>query len=75
MSKELNFESLLSELSGNITTVEKGDYVFSELTMKEQRRILNMGFSPIEIPVRISNVYNDFIVSGKKSQEMYKMCH
>lgn len=61
MSKELNFESLLSELSGNITTVEKGDYVFSELTMKEQRRILNMGFSPIEIPVRISNVYNDFI--------------
>ena len=61
MSKELNFESLLSELSGNITTVEKGDYIFSELTMKEQRRILNMGFSPIEIPVRISNVYNDFI--------------
>lgn len=61
MAKELNFESLLSELEGNISTVTKGDYVFSELTMKEQRRILNMGFSPIEIPVRISNVYNDFI--------------
>jgi hypothetical protein len=61
MAKELNFESLLSELEGNISTITKGDYIFSELTMKEQRRILNMGFSPIEIPVRISNLYNDFI--------------
>lgn len=64
MAKELNFESLLSELEGNISTITKGDYVFSELTMKEQRRILNMGFSPIEIPVRISNVYNDFITES-----------
>ena len=35
MAKELNFESLLSELEGNISTITKGDYVFSELTMKE----------------------------------------
>lgn len=75
MSKELNFESLLSELSGNITTVEKGDYVFSELTMKEQRRILNMGFSPIEIPVRISNVYNDFISEAVQFRDdIAKVC-
>jgi hypothetical protein len=64
MAKELNFESLLSELQGNISTITKGNYTFNELTMKEQRRILNMGFSPIEIPVRISNVYNDFITES-----------
>lgn len=69
MAKELNFESLLSQLENNISTIIKGDYEFSELTMNAQRRILNMGFSPIEIPVRISNVYNDFITESVKSKD------
>lgn len=69
MQNELNFESLLSQLEQNISTTTKGGYVFSELTMKDQRRILNMGFSPIEIPVRISNVYDDFISSNVQSNE------
>ena len=69
MQNELNFESLLSQLEQNISTTTKGGYVFSELTMKDQRRILNMGFSPIEIPVRISNVYDDFISSNVQSNQ------
>ena len=69
MQNELNFESLLSQLEQNISTTTKGRYVFSELTMKDQRRILNMGFSPIEIPVRISNVYDDFISDNVQSKE------
>lgn len=69
MANELNFESLLSELEGNISSITKGNYVFNELTMKDQRRILNMGFSPIEIPVRISNVYNDFVTTAVKLKD------
>lgn len=69
MANELNFESLLSELEDNISSITKGDYIFNELTMKDQRRILNMGFSPIEIPVRISNVYNDFVTNAVKLKD------
>ena len=61
MANELNFESLLHQLGENVSTIIKGGYKFSELTMNEQRRILNMGFNPIEIPARISNLYTDFI--------------
>lgn len=69
MQNVLNFESLLSQLEQNISTIKKGGYVFSELMMKDQRRILNMAFSPIEIPVRISNIYDDFICSNVQSDE------
>lgn len=69
MANELKFESLLSQLENNISTTIKGEYEFSELTMNAQRRILNMGFSPIEIPVRISNVYNDFIKESVKLKD------
>lgn len=61
MANELNFESLLSQLEQNSRSVEKGKYKFTELTMNDQRKILNIGFNPIEIPVRISNIFNEFI--------------
>lgn len=61
MANELNFESLLSQLEQNSRTIEKGKYKFTELTMNDQRKILNIGFNPIEIPVRISNIFNEFI--------------
>lgn len=61
MVNELNFESLLSQLEQNSKTIEKGKYKFTELTMNDQRKILNIGFNPIEIPVRISNIFNEFI--------------
>lgn len=58
---ELDFESLLQEIGQNSKKIEKGNYEFSELTMQDQRKILNMGFNPIEIPVRLSNMYNEYI--------------
>lgn len=64
MSSELNFESLLSQLGENSQNTEKGNFRFSELTMSDQRKILNMGFNPIEIPARISNIFNDYIKSS-----------
>lgn len=64
MANELNFESLLSQLGENSRTIEKAKLRFTELTMNDQRKILNMGFNPIEIPARISNIFNDYIKSS-----------
>lgn len=64
MANELNFESLLSQLGENNRTIEKAKLRFTELTMNDQRKILNMGFNPIEIPARISNIFNDYIKSS-----------
>lgn len=64
MTSELNFESLLSQLGENSQYSEKGGFRFTELTMSDQRKILNMGFNPIEIPARISNIFNEYIKSA-----------
>lgn len=63
-SNELDFESLISGLADNSDSITKGRFKFRELTMKEQRKILNMGFNPIEIPARIDNIFNDYIRQG-----------
>lgn len=63
-TNELDFESLIAGLSSQSDVVTKGKFKFKELTMKEQRRILNMGFNPIEIPARIENIFNDYIKVG-----------
>lgn len=59
----------MQELSENNDTVIKGSYTFHELTMKEQRKILNMGFNPIEIPARIENIFNEYIKVGVISND------
>lgn len=64
MTNELNFESLLTKLSENITSVELGCYKINELKMSDQRKILNMNFNAIEIPARISKIFNEFISSS-----------
>lgn len=58
---ELDFEDLLQEIGENSSKATIGDFEFTELTMQDQRKILNMGFNPIEIPVRLSNMYNEYI--------------
>lgn len=63
-SNELDFETLISELAENSDSITKGRFKFRELTMKEQRKILNMGFNPIEIPARIDNIFNEYIKEG-----------
>ena len=70
MANELNFESLLSHLGEKTTTVSKGSYEFSELTMNDQRKILNISFNPIEIPAAISNIFNDYIKKSVKCSDI-----
>lgn len=63
-SNELDFESLLQELGDNSNKTTIGEFEFTELTMQDQRKITNMGFNPIEIPVRMSNIHNEYIKSA-----------
>jgi hypothetical protein len=60
-SNELDFESLLQELGDNSKKLVKGEFEFTELTMQDQRKITNIGFNPIEIPVKMSNIHNEYI--------------
>lgn len=66
---ELEFEDLLSELGDNSNTLSLGGYKFKELTMQDQRKILSMGFNPIEIPVRMSNMHNEYIKSSVELED------
>ena len=63
-NNELDFESLLQEIGDNSNKVVKGEFEFRELTMQDQRKITNMGFNPIEIPVKMSNIHNEYIKSA-----------
>lgn len=56
-----SFESILSELKNNTKEVEKGNYTVKEITLKQQRKILNGGFEAIEMPAKLANIYNEFI--------------
>lgn len=76
MSDELNFESLLSELDGNITTISKCGLKFNELKMSDQRKIMNMSFNPIEIPARVSNIFNEYIRNSVQFEsDMVDVCN
>lgn len=61
MTTELNFESLIAELGENVTKTTLGNMEFKELKMSDQRKIMNMSFTPIEIPARVANIFNEFI--------------
>lgn len=64
MANELNFESLIAELDVNTTSSDIGSYNIKELKMNDQRKIMNMSFKAIEIPARVSNIFNEFIKSS-----------
>lgn len=61
MANELNFDTLLAELGENTTSSEIGSFNIKELKMNDQRKIMNMSFKAIEIPARVSNIFNEFI--------------
>lgn len=62
MSEEnISFDSLLDELENNINSVSKGGYDIKALNLKQQRKILNTSYDAVEIPAKLSNIYNDFI--------------
>lgn len=56
-----SFENILAELKNNANETTKGNYTIKEITLKQQRKILNGGFEPVEMPAKMANIYNDFI--------------
>jgi hypothetical protein len=60
-SKGLTFDNLINELKNNNTQIVKGSYCFKELTHKQQRKILSGSFDAVEIPVKMSNIYTDYL--------------
>lgn len=60
-SKTLTFDNIIAELKSNNKTSEKNNYMFKELTLKQQRRILNSSYDPVEIPIKLASIYNDYI--------------
>lgn len=60
----LGFDHLINELKNNNTQTTKGDYVFKELTHKQQRRILSGNFDAVEIPAKLSMIYGDYLTES-----------
>ena len=56
-----SFENILAELKNTTKESVKGNYNVKEITLKQQRKILNGGFEAIEMPAKMANIYNDFI--------------
>lgn len=69
MSDELNFEALLSQIEDNINHKIIGHYKFTELSMSELRKMTNVGFNPIELPAKISNLFNEYISNAVENVE------
>lgn len=62
MKKEgLTFDHLLQELKTNNKETVKGNYTFKELTLKQQRKILNASFDAVEVPAKLANIYSEYI--------------
>lgn len=60
-NKSLTFDNLINELKNNSTRITKGGYTFKELTHKQQRKILSGSFDAVEIPAKLSMIYNEYI--------------
>lgn len=60
----LGFDLLINELKNNNTQTTKGDYIFKELTHKQQRRILSSNFDAVEIPAKLAMIYGDYLTES-----------
>ena len=60
-NKSLTFDNLINELKNNSSQTTMGSYTFKELTHKQQRKILSGSFDAVEIPAKLSMIYNDYI--------------
>lgn len=58
---KISFDNILKEIQDNTSSGTIGNLEFTELTMKQQRRIMNGGYDNIEISAKFANVYNVFI--------------
>lgn len=68
-NKGLTFDHLLQELKSNTKESVKGNYVFKELTLKQQREILGANFDAVEIPAKLANIYSDYLSTSVMNTE------
>lgn len=60
----ISFDSILKELSSTTKKNVLGNMEFKEITMKQQRKIMNGGYDNIEISAKFADVYNEFIAEN-----------
>lgn len=60
----ISFDSILNELSSTTKRNVLGNMEFKEITMKQQRKIMNGGYDNIEISAKFADVYNEFIAEN-----------
>lgn len=63
-NKGLTLDFLIDELKKSNLTSTVGDYTFKQLTLKQQRKILGSNFETIEIPIKISNIYSEYLTES-----------
>lgn len=59
----MKFSDILGEISSEVNNQNKiiGNMSFSQVTYKQQRKILNSGYDQVEIPAKMANIYNEYI--------------
>lgn len=62
--EEFSFEDILEELQSITKEIECGSYRVKELTMHHQRKSLTAGMEPVEAPVRLNNLFSDYILEN-----------
>lgn len=76
MADQLSFNEILTQLKNQSSEKTVGNYVFKELTLKQQRQILTSTYEAVEIPARISNIYNNYIAeSVSLKDDMVNLSH
>ena len=59
--EDFSFENILEELQSSSNEIECGSYSIKELTMHHQRKNLTAGMEPVEAPLRLNKLFNEYI--------------
>lgn len=68
MAKDFTIDSLIGDLKSLHSEVTLGDYVFTELSVEQQRRVYITNSSLVELPARLSIIYNKYIDESVKCE-------
>lgn len=69
--EEFSFEDILDELQSSSNEIECGPYTIKELTMHHQRKNLTAGMEPVEAPLRLNKLFNEYIIENVTSTSDY----
>lgn len=66
---DVTFASILGEVQRHKDEVVIGEYCFKELSAAQQRKVINTGFSPVEMFTVLDNVFNQYIAENVSNVE------